>query len=89
MRYPYMTLADETEISHSSMASDGTVQVYFETPCEGGFQHATCILPSYQWTEIQGYSQDAIKAFDTFLHDNAHFILEFAQNGGFAHATAV
>lgn len=84
-----MTLADETEISHSSMASDGTVQVYFEIPCEGGFQHATCILPSYQRTENQGYSQDAIKAFDTCLYNNAHFILEFAQNGGFAHATAV
>ena len=52
MRYPYMTLADETEISHSSMEDDGTVRVYIETPCEGGFHHAECILPGYQWKDI-------------------------------------
>lgn len=89
MRYPYMTMADETEISHSSMAADGTVKVYFETPCQGGFHHATCVLPGYQWKEMQGYSQAEIKSFDVFLHDNAHLILEFAQTGGFAHAAAV
>lgn len=89
MRYPYMTLADETEISHSSMGDDGIVRVYIETPCEGGFHHAECILPGYQWKDIQGYPAEKIQEFDSFLHHNAHMILELAQAGGFAHATAV
>ena len=89
MRYPYMTVADETEISHSSMGDDGTVRVYIETPCEGGFHHAECILSGYQWKDIQGYPAEKIQEFDSFLHHNAHMILELAQAGGFAHATAV
>ena len=48
MMYGYMTLADETGITHSEMKADGSVKVYFEKPIEGGFQHATCYLPSYR-----------------------------------------
>ena len=32
MMYPYMTLNDDTEITHSEMKSDGKVKVYIETP---------------------------------------------------------
>ena len=32
MLYPYMTLSDDTEITHSGMRVDGTVEVYIETP---------------------------------------------------------
>ena len=40
-----MTLGDDTEISHSKMKSDGTVEVYIETPDEkDGFHSAKCIL---------------------------------------------
>lgn len=46
MMYPYMTLADDTEITHSPIQGDGTVKVYIETPCNRGFNHATCILPT-------------------------------------------
>ena len=34
MMYPYMTLNDDTEITHSEMQSDGRVKVYIETPDE-------------------------------------------------------
>ena len=89
MRYPYMTLDENTEITHSSIRQDGTVLVYIETPVCGGFHHATCILPSYKWEEIHGYSDDEIAEYDDFLHHNAHLIIEFAREGGFPHATAV
>lgn len=36
MMYPYMTLNDDTEITHSEMNVDGTVKVYIETPDETG-----------------------------------------------------
>ena len=32
MMYPFMTLNDDTEITHSEMKIDGTVKVYIETP---------------------------------------------------------
>lgn len=45
MMYPFMTLNDDTEITHSEMKADGSVKVYIETPDEvGGFHNATCWL---------------------------------------------
>ena len=56
MMYPFMTLNDDTEITHSEMKPDGSVKVYIETPQDNGeFHNATCWLPMYKW-EINGYS---------------------------------
>ena len=50
MMYPFMTLPDNTEITHSEMLSNGKVKVYIETPDEkDGFHNATCYLPDYEW----------------------------------------
>ena len=50
MMYPYLTLNDDTEITHSEMKADGSVKVYIETPDdEGGFHSAVCWLPQYRW----------------------------------------
>ena len=57
MMYPYMTLNDDTEITHSEMKPDGRVKVYIETPVENGFHNATCYLPDYIWEDITGYSE--------------------------------
>ena len=89
MMYPYMTLSDDTEITHSSVQRDGTVKVYIETPCSGGFYHATCILPDYKWQDIQGYSESDIKEWDAFVHDNSHLIMQLAAEGGFHNATVI
>ena len=38
MMYPFMTLNDDTEITHSEMKPDGRVKIYIETPDDfGGF----------------------------------------------------
>ena len=59
MMYPFMTLNDDTEITHSEMKADGKVKVYIETPDEfGGFHNATCWLPDYKWEDIEGYSEE-------------------------------
>ena len=34
MMYPFLTLNDNTEITHSEMKCDGRVKVYIETPDE-------------------------------------------------------
>lgn len=87
MMYPYMTLNDDTEITHSEMFPDGRVKVYIETPdTEGGFYSAICYLPTYQWEDIQGYSETEMEHFKQLIRDNAHLILEFAKEGGFDNA---
>ncbi len=83
MMYPYMTWGDDTEIVHSEMKPDGRVKVCIKTPDEkGGFCHATCFLPDYEWTEICGYSEQEMEKWSRFMKNNAHLIIELSQCGG-------
>ena len=79
MMYPFMTLNDDTEITHSEMKADGKVKVYIETPDEfGGFHNATCWLPDYKWEDIEGYSDTEMAYFkQPLVRNNAHLIIEF------------
>lgn len=88
MMYPYMTLNDDTEITHSEMRPDGRVKVYIETPdLKDGFHNATCYLPDYTWENVSGYSDVEITYFMQLLQDNAHLIMEFSQEGGILNAS--
>ncbi len=83
MMYPYLTLNDDTEITHSEMKADGSVKVYIETPDdEGGFHSAVCWLPQYRWESINGYGETEMAFFQELIRNNAHLILEFSQDGG-------
>ena len=42
MMYPFMTLNDDTEITHSELRPDGTVKVYVETPTSVTVSTAPC-----------------------------------------------
>lgn len=89
MMYPFMTLNDDTEITHSEMKPDGKVKVYIETPDEKYcFKHATCWLPDYTWEDIFHYSDEEMDRFDEIIHSMAHLIMEFSQEGGFALSNA-
>ena len=80
--YPFMTLNDDTEITHSEMREDGRVKVYIETPDENdGFHNAVCWLPDYTWEQINGYSESQMQYFRELVRNNAHLILEFSQDG--------
>ena len=86
--YPYLTLNDDTEITHSEMKNDGSVKVYIETPDEhGGFRNAVCWLPDYRWENVNGYTEMEMAFFQELLKKNAHLILEFSQDGGVLNAT--
>ncbi len=88
MMYPFLTLADETEITHSEMKLDGTVKVYIETPDENdGFHNAVCWLPEYRWEDINGYSDEEIEEYKELIKNNAHLIMEFSTKGGFKNAS--
>lgn len=83
MMYPYMTLNDDTEITHSEMHTDGRVKVYIETPDENkGFRHAVCWLPEHKWEDVYAYSDSEIEYFKKLIRNNAHLIMEFSQEGG-------
>ena len=85
MMYPFMTLNDDTEITHSEIKNDGTVKVYIETPdLKDGFHNAVCWLPDYRWEQINGYgySESEMERFKKLIKNNAHLIMEFAQTGG-------
>ena len=88
MMYPFMTLEDDTEITHSEMKPDGKVKVYIETPDEKYcFRHATCYLPKYTWEDIYHFSPEDIDKFQEIIRSTAHLILEFSQEGGFENAS--
>ena len=87
MMYPFMTLNDDTEITHSEMKPDGRVKVYIETPDEkAGFHSAVCWLPGYEWERIDGYSEAEIERFHQLVRNNAHLIIEFSRDGGVLNA---
>lgn len=85
MMYPYITLADETEITHSQVIDvDGNqiVEVHFERPNENGFDSARCVLPAYQWKFFEGFTTAEMEFFNEFLRSNAHLFYRYAAQGG-------
>lgn len=85
MMYPYMTLADETEIVHSHLIEEDGKQkvlVHFERATEEGFDSARCELPTYQWVLRDGFTNEEIATFEQLLHSNAHLLYKYAANGG-------
>jgi len=92
MMYPYMTLADETEIVHSHLKEqDGAyeVLVHFERPKLYGFDSARCKLPSYEWIIRDGFTDEEILKFESLLQNNAHTIFKYAELGGLDVAKAI
>ena len=70
MLYPFMMLNDNPEIVHSeSLQRDGQelVKVVIEKPVMGGFHSAVCWLPTYQWEDVEGFSEAEIQAFQELL----------------------
>ncbi|MEE1228089.1 MAG: hypothetical protein U0K57_03895 [Lachnospiraceae bacterium] len=86
MMYPYMTLADGTEICHSQLLEkdgENKVIVHFERPNEeGDFDTARCELPTYHWIIKKGYSEKEIAFFLKLLQSNAHLLYKYAASGG-------
>jgi len=92
MMYPYMILADETEITHSHVIRNGDskeVEVHFERPTENGFDMARCSLPTYTWIKREGFLDEEMQKFEQFLKSNAHLLYKYAENGGIKFAEPV
>ena len=86
MLYPFLTLDDNTQIVHSELLPDGQVRVCVEQPVLRGFNSATCMLPSYSWSDIEGFTAADIKRLQQIIADGAHLIFRYAETGGFLNA---
>ena len=85
MMYPHITLSDETEITYSHIINRNDrkeIEVHFERPTDNGFDTARCILPSYEWIKIEGFSGSEIQFFEQLLQSNAHLFYRYAELGG-------
>ena len=86
MMYPYMTLADETEVVHSQIIKEGKiekVEVHFERPTENGFDSVRFELPSYNILYQEGnYTEEEIELFKTVVEHGAPSFYRWAREGG-------
>ena len=92
MMYPYMTLADETEVVHSHLKDVNgvkTVNIHFERPKHLGFDSARISLPSYEWIMRDGFTDAEIKAFEDLAARHAHNLFYYAEIGGIPIAKAI
>ena len=92
MMYPYITLADNTLITHSHLMGKGeqkTVEVHFERPKPYGFDIARCVLPSYEWIIRDGFTDNDINKFEQLLKNGAHTFFKYAEAGGMTVAKAI
>ena len=88
MIYPFLTLDDNTEFVHSEMMADGRVRVDVERPdARLCFKSASCWLPDYTWENVEGFSDAEVERLQEVIESCAHLIMEFAQTGGFDHAS--
>jgi hypothetical protein len=92
MMYPYVTLADETEVVHSHLIGideDKSVEVYFERAKPYGFDSARITLPTYKWIKRDGFSDEEIVRFEDFTARHAHLLFRNAAEGGHGFAEAI
>ena len=88
MMYPFMTLDDETEITHSEFLPDDKVKVYVEkADAKDGFHDMICYLPSYEITSVHGFSKAEQDKYMEIIRSTAHLIMEFSKDGGFENAS--
>ena len=88
MMYPFMTLDDETEITHSEFLPDDKVKVYVEkADVKDGFHDMTCYLPIYEITSVHGFSKAEQDKYMEIIRSTAHLIMEFSKDGGFENAS--
>ena len=88
--YPFLTLDDDTEITHSDYLPTKRVKIYIEKPDEKKcFHHMTCYLPDYSIEEVFGFDEMEVKKYMDIIRSTAHLIMEFSRVGGFDYAAGL
>ena len=79
MFYNYAELEDGTQVAYSNVLDDGTVEVSIERPVDLGLDGARCLLPSFEWSHIEGFGDRDLERLSAFIHNNAALILRPAR----------
>ncbi len=83
MLYPFIKLHDNTEIGHSEMHADKTVDVVVEKKDkQKGFFKAICKLPEYKWENVVGFNDKEMARFQKLVEANSKLIMEYSKKGG-------
>lgn len=86
MFLPYCVLYDKIEVVQTPLENNQTV-VHFEEPdAIVGFKTLDCVVPTYNVSNITGFSQSEINTLLQFCKSNAHLLLEYASKGGINNA---
>lgn len=86
MEYPFITLDNGTQISHSEMLADRSVLVYIRKDV---FHRAVLVLPAQEWREVIGFTADELAEYNRVILKMTSLILEFSQKGGFRGASGL
>ena len=86
MEYPFITLDNGTQISHSEMLADRSVLVYIR---KDAFHRAVLVLPAQEWREVTGFTADELVEYNRVILKMTPLILEFSQKGGFRGASGL
>lgn len=84
--YSYITLGDETQIAYSNILDDQTIKIAVERPVDGGFDSATCFLPSAKWSSSEGFTATELEQLACLIKNNAPLIYRLAREAGKAYA---
>ncbi|MCD7741700.1 MAG: hypothetical protein LUI06_05810 [Ruminococcus sp.] len=77
MMYPFLTLDDGTEITHSELLPDEKVKIYIEKSDEKDcFHHMTCYLPDYKIEEAYGFSKTEVEQLLQVVRSTASSLQE-------------
>lgn len=68
------------------MLDDGIVEVSIERPIELGFDSARCMLPAFEWLDIDGFDDKDLAYLDSFIHNNAPLVLRLAREASKTYA---
>lgn len=83
MLYPFIKLHDETEITHSEMHDDKTVDVVVKKKDrKKGLFKAMCKLPDYKWDNVVGFNDKEMERFQKLVEANSKLIMEYSKKGG-------
>ena len=86
MEYPFITLDNGTQISHSEMLADRSVLVYIR---KDAFHRAVLVLPAQKRREVIGFTADELAEYNRVILKMTSLILEFSQKGGFRGASGL
>ena len=86
MEYPFITLDDGMQISHSEMLADHSVLVYVR---RDALYRAVYALPAQEWREVAGFTTNDLEHIKKVILKMTPLILEFSQKGGFRGASGL